>query len=539
MYTKEKTGNLRISIYGTNSKDWIRSIVIFAENQGYSITRSSVGVVLWNPIQKVSISNNLEFVEAINVSKEFLDIDDNEVYVSLKPKRLYFEHGLRVPSKIQETRLLGPRSRPKTNVSIIINGIVSIGNQLVSTGKFHQLKEKIVESDVNIIELTSARGATSVFSVTSDMWKSTAASGLRITPEQVNIHFIADVACDGAYEFFKDYKNSLKTKWSQVTKSHSGLNIKAWNLSSLLKRARCQATKPDMFCDNDIAVIAITGKKGLPLPEMQSQLMAIMDGWGQKYRLVSLSTYKSSYWIGPHLLSIVNAVGTPYELNLPFPEAFDSGIFFGVDIGHSPSQRLSNIVVTALSPEGRLITSVSRTGKKIDESIRGDVIIEMLKEAKYLAEAKLGYQFNKAIIIRDGRLPSNNQQKTLESVENYLTALSIPTSLIELRKNNNPPMTREGGSKIAIGANFKVGSSGIRFATFYDSKIGLAKTFKIIIPEGGDGLGWGVDSYVNILCGLCYSPSLGSQPHLPGPIYWADGFATTSAVNNQFRGHNF
>ena len=89
MYTKEKTGNLRISIYGTNSKDWIRSIVIFAENQGYSIMRSSVGVVLWNPIQKVSISNNLEFVEAINVSKEFLDIDDNEVYVSLKPKRLY------------------------------------------------------------------------------------------------------------------------------------------------------------------------------------------------------------------------------------------------------------------------------------------------------------------------------------------------------------------------------------------------------------------------------------------------------------------
>ena len=162
----------------------------------------------------------------------------------------------------------------------------------------------------------------------------------------------------------------------------------------------------------------------------------------------------------------------------------------------------------------------------------------MLKKTKCLAEAKLGNQCDKAIIIRDGRLPSNNKQKTLETAENYLTALGIPTALIELRKYNNPPMTREGESGIAIGVNFKVASSSIRFATFYDSKIGLAKTFKVVIPKGGDGLGWGVDSYVNILCGLCYSPSLGSQPHLPGPIYWADGFAKTSPVNNQFRGHN-
>jgi hypothetical protein len=537
MYTKEKIGNLRISIYGTNSKDWIRSIAIFAETQGYSITRSSVGVVLWNPLQKVSISNDLEFVDAINVSKEFLDIDDNGVYVSLTPNRLYFEYGLRVPSEIQETRLLGPKSRPKTNVSRIINGIVSMGNQLVSTGEFHQLQQKTVKSDINIIELTSARGATSVFPATSDMWKSTAASGVRITPQQVNIHFIGDATCDGASEFFEDYKNNLKNKWSQVTKRHYVLNIQGWNLHSLLKRARSQATKPDMFSDNDIAVIAITGKKGEPLPEMQSQLMAIMDAWGQQYRLVSLSTYKTPYWIGPHLLSIVNAVGAPYALELPFPEAFDNGIFFGVDIGHNQSERLSNIVVTALTPEGRLITSVSRT-EKLDESIRGDLLVEMLKKTKCLAEAKLGNQFDKAIIIRDGRLPSNNKQKTLETAENYLTALGIPTALIELRKYNNPPMTREGESGIAIGVNFKVASSSIRFATFYDSKIGLAKTFKVVIPIGGDGLGWGVDSYVNILCGLCYSPSLGSQPHLPGPIYWADGFAKTSPVNNQFRGHN-
>ena len=48
----------------------------------------------------------------------------------------------------------------------------------------------------------------------------------------------------------------------------------------------------------------------------------------------------------------------------------------------------------------------------------------------------------------------------------------------------------------------------------------------------------GIDAYVNILCGLCYSPSLGSQPHLPGPIYWADGFAKTSKFSNQFRGHH-
>ena len=42
---------------------------------------------------------------------------------------------------------------------------------------------------------------------------------------------------------------------------------------------------------------------------------------------------------------------------------------------------------------------------------------------------------------------------------------------------------------------------------------------------------------VQILVGLSYSPCLGMRPHKsPGPVHWADGFASISSTNCKFRG---
>ena len=152
-------------------------------------------------------------------------------------------------------------------------------------------------------------------------------------------------------------------------------------------------------------------------------------------------------------------------------------------------------------------------------------------------EKKCEKKFNKVIIIRDGRLPDKSMSN--ENIDEYKRVLGIKTTIIECRKINNPPILARSNRKPIGGMNVCVGSENIRFANFYDGRMGgLPRTFKIVLPDGADSLGWGIDNYVSILCGLSYSPSLGSQPHLPGPIYWADGIAKTSDTNNQFRGHH-
>jgi hypothetical protein len=42
---------------------------------------------------------------------------------------------------------------------------------------------------------------------------------------------------------------------------------------------------------------------------------------------------------------------------------------------------------------------------------------------------------------------------------------------------------------------------------------------------------------VDVLIGLSYSPCLGLKPHKsPGPVHWADGFASISRTDCRFRG---
>lgn len=538
MYENIDDGELCIPIYKCSSRDWIRVVVDGCEAQGYEVKREWSYLRVWKSDQRSRITNDLEYVEAITILPEYLGTAKGEQYIGLIPVRLYFENGSDTPSAKREADLLGARRKPPTDSAKIINGIVSLGNTLAKTGGFKHLRGERPDDDRSLVTMTVARGAGSMFPLAADMWSPALKNGWRLVVPSVNIHFVADGAHPAASPTFSNYQAKLTERWAKATKNGGSLNIKASGLESFLTRARSFGAKPEKLSDNDVVVIAVTGARGDPLPPMQAELMSILDGWGQQYRIVSLTTKKSGdYWLSNHALSILNAVGVPYSLKLPFPEDFNDGAFFGVDIGHDPEKRLSKIVVTVMSPGGRLIAAVSRSGV-IDESISGGLIRYLLQSARDRAEDIRGKKFTKAIVFRDGRLPNNNIRKTLETAENYVNAMDIPTSLVELRKNQNPPIFRNGEQTIAIGACFNPGMLNIRYATFYDSKVGMANTFKVVTPEGGDALGWGVDAYVKVLCGLCYTPSLGSQPHLPGPIYWADGFAKTSSKDNRFRGHN-
>lgn len=538
MYLNRDIGELCIPIYKYSGHDWIRTVVACCEAQGYEVKRVRGNLRVWKNAQRAPAKNDLEYVEAIQLGREYLGAVNGEQYIGLIPVRLYFKNGSDIPSAERETVLLGAHRKPPTNSSRIIDGIISLGNTLAENDRFEHLRGKRCDDDRSLLTMTVARGAESTFPLAEDMWSSVLKNGWRLVVPSVNIHFLAEGAHPAASATFSNYKAKLGKRWDKAAKNGSSLDIKAFELGAFLERARSVAAKPERYTDNDVFVIAVTGAKGDPLPPMQAELMSILDRWRQQYRIVSLTTKKSGdYWLSNHALSILNAVGVPYSLKLPFPDDFRNGAFFGVDIGHDREIGASKIVVTVTSPGGRLIASVSRS-EILDESIKGDLVKHLLQSARDRAEEVREKKFDKAIVFRDGRLPDNNILKTLETADNYVNAMGIPTSLVELRKNQNPPIFRNGEQGIAVGAYFDPGIQNIRYATFYESKVGMANTFKVITPKGGDTLGWGVDAYVKILCGLCYTPSLGSQAHLPGPIYWADGFGITSPTDNRFRGHN-
>lgn len=532
----EKYETLQIPIFMSKSYDWMRSVVDIAQSKDYKIERCSKGIVIWRPNLVTKESNTLDSVEAIRVSTQSMPNTNNR-FICLMPRRLYFKNGGTQPSFEPEHIILEGRKRKFSPMNIIINEIIRFGDLLVSSDKFSSLPQPSTQHDAEITKLTRAQGAASEFHLAKDMWQPSIANGWKNYPKHSIIHFVGDPTDPRNERFIEDYTKSVKEKWSRATFNRGEISVKAWSLLSFFERAKATNNKPKILSKNDVVVIAVTGKIGEPLPDVQSKLMAILDNWKQSYRLVSLSTVKNSYWSSTHTLSLLNSLGAPYSLSLPFPEPFDGGVFFGIDIGHDHFHRTSKVVVSAVNPEGKLVASLSKT-LMLNESLDLMHIKTMLKETKALAERSQKKTIEQAIIIRDGKLPCNNKYKTYETVQGYVKALGIPTTFLELRKRDNPPIFLKNKTEIAIGVNFHLNSPNVRFATFYDSKIGIPNTFKIVLPENADCLGWGIDTYVKILCGLCYSPSLGSQPHLPAPIYWADGFAKTSKLNNQFRGHH-
>ena len=527
---------LQIPIFMSTNNDWMRSVVEIAQSNGYKVERCFQGIVIWRPTLVTEESNTLESVEAIRVSPESLPNTTNK-FICLIPKRLYFKNGKTQPFYEPEHLILEGRKRKFSPMNIVIEEIIRFGDLLLSSNNFSLLPQPSTQHDAEILKSTRAQGAASEFPLAKDMWQPSSTNGWKNYPEHLTIHFVGDPNDPRTEKFIDDYTKSVKEKWSRATCTLGGISVKAWSLLSFLERAKATTNKPEILSENDVVVIAVTGKKGEPLPGMQSELMKILDNWQQSYRLVSLSTVKNNYWSSTHALSLLNSVGAPYSLRLPFPKPFDGGVFLGIDIGHDYTHRTSNVVVTAVNPEGKLVASTSKT-LTLNEALYLEHIKPMLKETIALAERRQNKIIDQAIIIRDGRIPDINKYKTFETVQGYVTALGIPSTLVELRKRNNPPILLKNKAEIAIGVNFHLSCPNVRYATFYDSKIGIPNTFKIVLPIGADGLGWGIDTYVKILCGLCYTPSLGSQPHLPGPIYWADGFAKTSKLNNQFRGHH-
>ena len=165
-----------------------------------------------------------------------------------------------------------------------------------------------------------------------------------------------------------------------------------------------------------------------------------------------------------------------------------------------------------------------------------------MRKSKQTAESILGLNIDKAIILRDGKIPEKRKSSSFECVSDYLEAFNCPTSIIELRKRLNPPIfTRDHKDKasVVIGQKYQASGTHVQFFNAYASNFGIPNTFKVAIPPKGDGLNWGISAYTDIFCGLCYSSSLGMKPHLPGPIYWADGIAKTSETEYKTRSQSW
>ena len=522
-------------------KDGIANAVLLLQKADYQIYQKEWRTYCYDTNKSQKINDNLYFVEGAEIRK--INLKSKNHTIGILPKRIYLnsENGTFIDKP--ENRILINKKKPFADSKkqlIVINTVRSI---LLQDINFNIISHQSNDYLDNIIRLTKAQNNAGVtYPLADDMWTSIVKNDFYYFPEKLNITCVFNFNSKKEENYFIEYRKLFLTKWNQLKKDRKSLKVTAIAIDtalSVLDDSNFKNEKKDK--QFRIYLIGVTGRIGEPIPKPQEKLMSHLDRLRIPYRLCSFDTKPTIYSTSNQLVSLLTGVNAiPYALDLPFPENFDKGVIFGIDIGHNSKVKKSKVVVSAINHKGIHIVSIIKE-LPLNEALQSRLIIKMLKKAKNKIGEKLNANMDKAIIIRDGRIPDRGSSTKAESSGDYLNALGIPTSIIELRKRGNPPIysfDEENQPTQEIGKIFHPDESDFRFASFYKSKFGLSRTFKISIPSNGDKLKWGIDCFTGIICGLSYSLSLGLQPHLPSPIYWADGFANTSENNNRFRGHH-
>lgn len=206
----------------------------------------------------------------------------------------------------------------------------------------------------------------------------------------------------------------------------------------------------------------------------------------------------------------------------------------GVDVSHPLDGESSNLCLTLVDPSGRL-AGFWRCEQPRDETARTASLGPLLRDAGRRLADLGGAEI--VLAIRDGRLFENEKPLL------YQSELGARVELLELAKNNVPPLFEEGhggSAHVPIGAvaGRHPDSEWVYLLPGVTQEVGgLEAALKFRRCLGGACGAFDDRALAEILVALTYAPGLGSRrSRFPAPIYWADGIAGASGSDLRFRG---
>jgi hypothetical protein len=535
------THSLKLALYNPVEDDWADDCSIALKGDGNLVNRRGRSKLeTWSPSDVKGLNANLRYVDALEVASVWLRAGRTGVRIS--PKRLYFtSEDLSRPDRRKEFEILGQSSRPPTNVPEILKRVLGTGDRLIDEGRLAPCQIDDEESEFDALQFTQAFGKNEhEFSLAHDLWKGLREAKVFSVPDDFKVMVVVDESQPD--HFVNTYVNKLFEEWlPELGIADPRSHLLRTTLAKALQQIHDveQGRRPANL-ERFVFLVPVSGKPGDPLPAEQRQFLEILDRLEVPYRCVSFDNTQPKWSARSQAISILQGFGgIPYRLRLPLPSQADDCLFFGVDIGHDHrTRRVSRLVVSVLDNYGLHIVS-TRMRQDLNEAAADDALRRMLKRAREAALSRLGTDTKASIVVRDGMIPKTRKGSRAESLDTYFSALGSDTTVLECRKRGNPYIYVGDSAKPSPGRAGNACSpidSDVRFLCSHDTPFGLASVLKLHIPKGADGLSIGLNVMTEIMAGLCYSPSLGLRPHLPGPVYWADGIGSTAKHQYRFAG---
>ncbi|MDT8438132.1 MAG: hypothetical protein RQ729_03850 [Wenzhouxiangellaceae bacterium] len=535
---------LQISLYEPeDTRNWPQHVAdVLGANAFRVQARGQYRLDAWQPAATVRVRPGLFRIDGFQFDSAWFS--STRPAVRIHPRRFYFEtQEAQEPLSQPEYRLVDTSKVRPAPAARLLESLVDTSQTLTNGGVLQRIHISPDSVRTGLVQRTKGIGRDGAcFELDADLWRNLARTKVFSVPERLNIMLIYDDSMDD--NVVQTYRRMLEREWlPELGVAVGDRTIRPAHLSSVLPAIKHvqSGTRKGNF-EDAVFLVALDGKPGDPLPEDQAEFLSVLDQMNLPYRCFSAENRQPKWSARAQAVSILDgAGGISYKLSLPTTQIPDDALIFGIDIGHdTKSRRISHVVVSAVDASGRHIVSL-RKHEALNESLAADLIASMLQRARIAAEQRIGRPASAAIIYRDGLIPAKGSRKSssAESPEVYAKALDLPVTIVELRKRHNPIVyhaTGAGYEPVAAGTSCAPAESEVRFLTAYTSLVGLPRVFKLRVIPGFDELEIGIEDAAVLTVGLCYSPSLGLKSHLPGPICWADGIASTRAHSYKFAG---
>jgi hypothetical protein len=521
---KSSPGGLTI-FEARDLENWQDRLACIVNRMRFAYAKSKYGLTIWNPKDISNLTYGWNYEAAWRVTREGFGRD--KYGLGVKSVRVYFQGNSTEPTAVPENVLSKFRYKAPSLPRVRISHAKEFG--VIFGGRFPGLNSDPVcfVIDDNMTDHTKlvCDGDRAV-SITEKHWESVRNQGFLRLPLDFEVFVVSekntDPVCDEYSGVLANTMDKFGVNGSVSRKSYKDI----WELLD-------KNTNPDSKLKGRALLIGLNGQAGDGLSKEEARLMEELECRGIAFRMFSKQNPQLRF-SGFNQLSdlILVAGGTPYELSLPWPEDLKRNPFIvGVDLGH-PLAGQSILCLTLSDSRGNLIKSW-RSEQERDETADPSTLIRLLGLAKFEMKRISGREESPVLVIRDGRIHAG------ENVATYRSHLSKELSFCDLSKRPNAhPFSEESNLAKAGTAYFPQFSASAYFVSSPPIFEGQMTTLqKVHFPRSWDGLEIGLERLVQILVGLSYSPCLGMRPHKsPGPVHWADGFASISATNCKFRG---
>ena len=506
-------------------ENWQDRLACILNRMRFAYAKSKYGLTIWNPKDISNLTYGWNYAAAWRVTREGFGRD--KFGLGVKSVRVYFQGNSTEPTAVPENVLSKFRYKAPSLPRVRISHAKEFG--AIFGGRFPGLNSDpvcfVIDDNITYHTKLVCAGDSAV-SITEKHWESVRNQGFLRVPLDFEVFVVSekntDPVCDEYSGVLANTMDKFGVNGSVSRKSYKDI----WELLD-------KNTNLDSKLKGRALLIGLNGQAGDGLSKEEARLMEELECRGIAFRMFSKQNPQLRF-SGFNQLSdlILVAGGTPYELSLPWPEDLKRTPFIvGVDLGH-PLAGQSILCLTLSDSRGNLIKSW-RSEQERDETADPSTLIRLLGLAKFEMKRISGREESPVLVIRDGRI------HTGENVATYRSHLSKELSFCDLSKRPNAhPFSEESNLAKAGTAYFPQFSASAYFVSSPPIFEGQMTTLqKVHFPKSWDGLEIGLERLVQILVGLSYSPCLGMRPHKsPGPVHWADGFASISSTNCKFRG---